>query len=69
MFFYYIDGCIKKYYFLNGSKYEVRIITFHNETKKINKLKDMGIFEENIIVNHIGLRGQVKWRVSPHFVH
>ena len=20
-------------------------------------------------VNHIGLRGQVKWRVSPHFVH
>ena len=21
------------------------------------------------IMNHIGLRGQVKWRVSPHFVH
>ncbi len=20
-------------------------------------------------LNHIGLRGQVKWRVSPHFVH
>ena len=38
-----------------------------------NKNEDQSLWGraegKEVDVNHIGLRGQVKWRVSPHFVH
>ena len=37
-----------------------------NKMNEIEKLFDQKVIDR---MNHIGLRGQVKWRVSPHFVH